>query len=211
MSKFNEIIQDVITGNHRKIITDIETALNEGSEALEILNEGLIKGMDEIAESWKRNEIFIPEVLVAARAMTKGNLLLEPLIVQADKVDMGTVIIGTVKGDLHDIGKNLVAMMLKGKGFKVVDLGVDVDKFQFVEAVKEHDAKFVCLSTLLTTTMLYFKEVMAAFEESGLRDTVHIFIGGAPVTQSYADEIGADAYTDDAVTCAEQMYQLANA
>lgn len=211
MENYSAIIEDVVTGNHKKIIVDIEQALEQGYKPLDVLNNGLIKGMDEIAELWRKNEIFIPEVLVAARAMTRGNKIIEPLLVKTDRKDLGTVVIGTVKGDLHDIGKNLVAMMIKGKGFDVVDLGVDVTKEQFVEAVKTYNAKFVCMSTLLTSTMLYFKDILKAFEDNGLRDNLHIFIGGAPITQNYCNEINADFYTEDAVSCAEKMFELANA
>jgi 5-methyltetrahydrofolate--homocysteine methyltransferase len=211
MDIFKDIINDVISGNQKKIVSDVEIALNSGVSPLEVLNEGLIKGMDAIADAWRKNEIFIPEVLVAARAMAYGNKVLEPLLVQTDRKKLGTVVIGTVKGDLHDIGKNLVAMMLKGKGFDVVDLGVNVTKEQFIAAVEEHKADFVCLSTLLTTTMLYFKDVIEYFKEKDLRDKVKIFIGGAPITEAYAEEIGADVYTEDAVTAAEVMFNMVNA
>lgn len=159
--------------------------------------------MDIIGGKFKRNEVYVPEVLIAARAMNAGAEILKPKLVDLGVKAIGKAIICTVKGDLHDIGKNLVKMMLEGKGLEVIDLGVDVSAEKIVEAVKEHNPQIVALSALLTTTMSDQKTVIDALNEAGLRDKVKVMIGGAPVTQSYADEIGADAYTPDAATCAE--------
>lgn len=209
MDIFEQISVSVSEGDRKKVVTLINSGLENGLSPLDLLNKGLIAGMDIVAEEWKNNEIFIPEVLVAARAMASGNEIIEKLLIKSESEQVGTVVIGTVKGDLHDIGKNLVAMMLKGKGFEVVDLGVNVTKEQFVETAKSTKAKFVCMSTLLTTTMSYFKEVIDEFEKESLRNDVKIFVGGAPITQSFADEIGADFFTKDAVSASEVMYSLA--
>lgn len=198
----------LIKGKKNDIVIHIQEALNQGYSASTILNDALVSGMDEIGVLWNKGEIFIPEVLIAARAMNSAMEVLEPILVQ-DKVEpKGVVAIGTVKGDLHDIGKNLVAMMLKGKGFSVIDLGVNVLPEKFVEAVKVHNAKFVCMSALLTTTMLNIKGVVELFRQENLYDSVILACGGAPLSQSFADEVGCHVYEKDAVACANRFLEL---
>lgn len=181
----------------------ISAALELGLSAQQILDEGLLAGMNVIGEKFKLNKVFIPEVMLAARAMNGGLELLKPLLASSGAQDRGTVVIGTVKGDLHDIGKNLVKMMLEGKGLKVIDLGVDVPAAKYVAAAEENGASVICCSALLTTTMNEMKNVVALVKESSLSGKVRIMIGGAPVTQGFCDAIGADRYTPDAATAAE--------
>ena len=169
----------------------------------EILEEGLLSGMNIIGEKFKNNQVFVPEVLIAARAMNAGVEILKPHLVAEGVETKGTVVIGTVKGDLHDIGKNLVKMMLESKGLNVVDLGVDVDADTFVEKAKEVNAQIICCSALLTTTMSEMKSVVEKAKDAGIRDSVKIMVGGAPLSQDFCDSIGADAYTTDATSCSE--------
>ncbi len=197
-------IADAVKNGRAKVVKQlIPQALSEGASASAILNEGLLVGMSEVGELFKRNEVFVPEVLVSARAMKVGADLLKPYLVAGDVQPKGTVVIGTAAGDLHDIGKNLVRMMMEGAGFKVIDLGVDVSADQFIEAVQAHEADIVAISALLTTTMPAMRECVEKFEAAGLRERVKIMVGGAPVTEAFAREIGADAYTPDAATAAE--------
>jgi len=184
-------------GDRDAAVQAVNDALADGLTPEQVLNEGLITGMSSVGVKFKNNEIFIPEVLIAARAMAGAMEILEPKLVETGVEPRGKVVVGTVKQDLHDIGKNLVAMMLKGGGFKVIDLGVDVDPEKFVEAAKTEGAQVVALSALLTTTMPNMKAVIDALSEAGL-DGVKVMIGGAPVTQGYADEIGAAGYAPDA-------------
>ena len=193
-----EIYESTIAGNAPKVKELVEQALVEGTKPGDIISNQLIPAMAEVGDRFARNEFYVPEMLIAARAMQGGLAILKPLLADGDMVSAGRVVIGTVKGDLHDIGKNLVSMMLEGAGFEVVDLGVDVAPEKFVEAIQEHQVQVVALSALLTTTMTMMKVTIAALSEAGVRDQVKIIIGGAPVTQSYADEIGADGYADDA-------------
>ena len=186
----------------------VQEAAQEGIPAQEILEDGLLAGMNVIGEKFKRNEVFVPQVLLAARAMNMGVSRLKPLLIESGAAFRGNVCIGTVKGDMHDIGKNLVKMMLEGKGFSVVDLGTDVAPETFVKAAIEHNCKIVCCSALLTTTMSSMGDVVKAFEDAGIRDTVKIMVGGAPVTESFARQIGADAYTDDAVSAAAKAVEF---
>ena len=190
-------------GKAKDIVTVVQKALDDGVAAADILEKGLISGMNVIGGKFKNGEVFVPEVLVAARAMNHASAILKPALAEAGVQPVGKAIICTVKGDLHDIGKNLVKMMIEGKGIEVTDLGVDVPAEKVVEAVKASDAKVLCLSALLTTTMLAQKDVIDALNAAGVRDKVKVMIGGAPVTQSFADEIGADAYTPDAASAAE--------
>lgn len=184
----------------------VEALLAEGVAAQEILNSGLLEAMGEVGQRFKRNEVFVPEVLVAARAMKAGTELLKPHLIQAGVQAVATAVMGTVKGDLHDIGKNLVIMMLEGAGFAVVDAGVDVAPEKFVALAKEHNAKIVGLSALLTTTMPSMKGAVEAIRSAGLPSKV--IIGGAPVTQAYCDAIGADGYSPDAASAAELAIRL---
>ena len=200
---FNEISELLQKGKAKVIIPAVQKALDEGAAPADILENALMAGMNIIGRKFKSNEIFVPEVLVAARAMNKATETLKPHLAKAGVNPIGKAIICSVKGDLHDIGKNLVKMMIEGKGIEVEDLGMDCDAQFIVDKVKESDAKVLLLSALLTTTMAAQKEVINALKEAGIRDKIKVMVGGAPVTQSFADEIGADAYTPDAATAAE--------
>ena len=208
MSTLTEISEAMQRGRAKLIKTLVPQALEEGIPAQEILQDGLLAGMDVVGRKFKANEIFVPEVLVAARAMNVGAELLKPYLSEAGVEPKGKVILGTVKGDLHDIGKNLVRMMLEGKGLTVIDLGVDVPPEKFIESAIENDCNIICCSALLTTTMPVMGEVVEKAVEAGVRDKVKIMIGGAPVTEAFGQSINADAYTPDATTCAEVAMQL---
>ncbi len=197
MADLQAMVDAVERGDRDAAVQTVQDALAAGLEPEQILNEGLISAMSSVGDKFRNNEIFIPEVLIAARAMNGAMKILEPKLVETGVEPRGKVVIGTVKQDLHDIGKNLVAMMLKGGGFKVIDLGVDVEPEKFVEAAKGEQAQVIALSALLTTTMPNMKAVVDALQEARL-DGVKIMIGGAPVTQAYADEIGAAGYAPDA-------------
>lgn len=203
MELLNSISESLQRGKQRDVKKLVQQAIDEGIDAKTILNEGLLAGMDIIGGKFKRNEVYVPEVLIAARAMNAGAQLLKPILSEEGVESIGKVVLCTVKGDLHDIGKNLVKMMMEGKGLDVIDLGVDVHEDKIVEAVKEHNADIVALSTLLTTTMVEQKTVIDALIAAGLRDKVKVMVGGAPVTENFANEIGADSYTPDAATAAE--------
>ncbi|MDD2503666.1 MAG: corrinoid protein [Clostridia bacterium] len=208
MTNFREIADFLKAGNAPKVKELVQAAVDEGVEPADILNKSLIVGMGEIGELFKNNEVYVPEVLIAARAMKAGMAIIKPLLVEKDVKPVGKVVIGTVKGDLHDIGKNLVGMMLEGAGFEVIDLGIDVSPGKFIDAVKDSAAKGVAMSALLTTTMPGMKDTVEAFQSEGLRDQVIIMVGGAPVTQNYASEIGADGYAPDAASAAELAKEL---
>jgi 5-methyltetrahydrofolate--homocysteine methyltransferase len=201
---FEIIAECVIAGNEPGAVEGVKGLIENGTDPLSIINDGLMPGMVVVGERFKAGDMFVPEVLMAARAMNSGIALVKPLINDEDMPNAGTVIIGTVKGDLHDIGKNLVAMMMESAGFKIVNVGVDASTDKFVEAVKENNAKIVAMSAMLTTTMVYMKKVIEALEEAGIRDQVKVMIGGAPVTIKYANEIGADLYTVDASSAADE-------
>jgi corrinoid protein of di/trimethylamine methyltransferase len=200
-------LQDALmAGRKNDVETLVDQALAEGLPTRRILNEGLIAGMEKLGVMFKNNEVFIPEVLVAARAMNAGLTKLEPYLIK-DKIEpKGLVVIGTVKGDLHDIGKNLVAMMLKGSGYKIVDLGADVAPDRFVDAARQNKADVVALSALLTTTMIQMKSVVQAVQAAGLG--VPVIVGGAPLTQDYADQIGAKGYAPDAASAVDIVRRL---
>ena len=200
---FNEISELLQKGKARDIVASVQKALDAGAAPADILENALMTGMNIIGEKFKRSEIFVPEVLIAARAMSKATETLKPYLAKAGVSPVGKAIICTVKGDQHDIGKNLVKMMIEGKGIEVEDLGADCDTQLLVDRVRDTDAKVLCLSALLTTTMTIQKEVIEALKNAGVRDKVKVMVGGAPVTQSYADEIGADAYSPDAASAAE--------
>ncbi len=209
MSKLEEVAAAVEKGKVKIVAGLTQEALDEGFSASEILNTSMIGAMAVVGEKFKNNEIFVPEMLIAARAMKKGVEVLTPYLKAAGTESKGKLILGTVAGDLHDIGKNLVGMMIEGAGFEVIDLGVDVPAEKFIECMKENpDCKIVALSALLTTTMPAIKETIDAIVASGLRDTVKIMIGGAPVTQAFADEVGADGYSEDAASAAELANKL---
>jgi len=200
LEKISEYLQ---LGKARDVKALVQQAIDEGVPAQRILDDGLLDGMGKLGLKFKNNEVFVPEVLVAARALNMGTEVLKAKLLEEGVMRIGKVVIGTVKGDLHDIGKNLVRMMLEGAGFEVIDIGVDVSEESFVEAVKEHKPQIVCLSALLTTTMNQQAAVIEALKASGLRGSVKVMVGGAPITQSFSDQIGADAYTPDASTAAD--------
>ena len=202
-SSFNEISELLQKGKAKDIVVAVEKALSDGAAPADILEKGLLSGMSIIGGKFQNGEIFVPEVLIAARAMSKASEALKTALNEAGVQPVGQAIICTVKGDLHDIGKNLVRMMIEGKGIEVIDLGIDCDSDKIIDAVQKSNAKVVCLSALLTTTMLMQKEIIDALKAAGLRDKVKVMVGGAPVTQSFADEIGADAYTPDAASAAD--------
>ncbi len=205
MDYLNNIVEDLQAGNAEGVKTNVEQALESGMSADEILQQGMMKAMAVVGEKFKKDEIFVPEVLVAARAMKSGMEILKPVLVD-DKVEsQGTVLLGTVKGDLHDIGKNLVGMMLEGGGFEVIDMGVDVEAAEFVAKLKEQQADVLAMSALLTTTMPEMKNVIDVLKEEGLRDKVKVIIGGAPVTDDYAEQIEADAYAKDAASAVDKV------
>ena len=198
-----EIRDNIISGRAKAVTALITQALEEGIPASVILNDGLLEGMGTVGERFKNDEIFVPEVLISARAMNKGIEILKPYLSEGDTGAKGTAVIGTVRGDMHDIGKNLVKMMIEGRGIKVIDLGTDVSPEAFYDAAIENNADIVCCSALLTTTMVEMKNVVDLFVERGMRDKVKIMIGGAPTSQEFCDEIGADCYTSDAASAAE--------
>lgn len=207
LTSISELLQK---GNMPEVVRLCNVAVEEGSSASDIL-DALLSGMGVIGEKFKNNEVFVPEVLIAARAMNGGLDVIRPLLEEEGVEAVGKVAIGTVKGDLHDIGKNLVSMMMTGAGFEVVDLGVDVSAEKFIAALEEQEVDIICMSALLTTTMTNMKAVIEALEEKGLRDKVKIMVGGAPVTDQFAAEIGADKYTPDAATAAEEAKKLVTA
>jgi 5-methyltetrahydrofolate--homocysteine methyltransferase len=201
MADLKALAEAVIKGDQNAAVKITKSALQQGTPAKNVLDEGLIAGMDVVGARFKKNEVYIPEVLIAARAMKMAMELLEPELAKAGVKPMGTFLIGTVQGDLHDIGKNLVAMMLKGAGFKVTDLGVDVNPERFVEQAKAADSELIGLSALLTTTMPSMERTIKALKEAGI--SAKIMVGGAPVTQGYADKIGADGYAADAASAVD--------
>lgn len=203
MAIIEEISEFLQKGRAKNVKVLVQQALEEGVDPKAILNDGLLSGMMTIGEKFKNNEVFVPEVLVAARAMNAGIAILEPKLIEVGNEPVGKAVIGTVKGDLHDIGKNLVVMMLKGAGFEITDLGVDIESTAFIDKAEEVGADIICMSALLTTTMPNMKEVIDELTERGLRDKYIVMVGGAPVNESFASQIGADFYTPDAATCAE--------
>ena len=206
------ILEDISLNLQRgkaKVVKElVQQAVDQGIDAKQILEEGLLAGMGIVGEKFKNNEVFVPEVLVAARAMNMGVSILKPLLTSAHVEAKGRACIDTVKGDLHDIGKNLVKMMLEGKGLEVIDLGTDVAPETFVQTAKEQNCQIICCSALLTTTMGVMGDVVKAAENAGIRDQVKIMVGGAPITQSFCDEIGADVYTSDAASAADAAIEL---
>ena len=203
MELLNEISALVQKGKAKDVKVLVQQAIDQGVPAEQILEEGMLSAMGIVGEKFQKNEIFVPEMLVAARAMNAGVELLKPLLISSDVKAKGRVCIGTVQGDLHDIGKNLVRMMLEGKGLEVVDLGTDVAPATFVEKAIEQNCQVICCSALLTTTMGVMRDVVKAAEEAGIRNKVKIMVGGAPVTDAFCKQIGADAYTPDAASAAD--------
>ena len=207
MSIIQEMSEFLQKGRAKNVKALVQQALDEGIDPKEILNEGLLSGMMIIGAKFKNNEVFVPEVLVAARAMNAGLSVLEPKLVEVGNVPVGKAVIGTVQGALHDIGKNLVVMMLKGAGFEIYDLGVDVQPSVFIDKAEEVGADVICMSALLTTTMPKMQDCIDQLNEKGLRSKYIVMIGGAPVNDSFAQQIGADYYTPDAATAAEVAKQ----
>ena len=198
----------LITGDQHEVDRLTKEALERGFSANNVLDDGLISGMAVIGVKFRDNIIFVPEVLIAARAMKAGMVHIEPILSASDIEPPGTIIMGTVKGDLHDIGKNLCIMMLRGSGFVVHDLGVDTKPDEFIDAVQEHSAQVVGMSALLTTTMPNMGRTIQAFEDEGLRDDIRIMVGGAPVTQEFAEDMGADGYGENAIDCVDMAKSL---
>lgn len=198
MADAAELYDAILTGNAKKAEEVTKAALEDNVDPSELLSKHMIPAMDEVGKRFECNEYFVPELLIAARAMKTSLELITPKLAEAGAKAVGRVVIGTVQGDLHDIGKNLVASMLEGGGFEVIDLGVDVPPEKFVEAAQEQDGSIIALSALLTTTMTTMKAVIEALEAAGVRSNTKIMVGGAPITQQYADEIGADGYSDNA-------------
>ena len=211
MSILTDISENLQKGKTKIVKELVAQAVEEGISPEIILNEGLLAGMNVVGEKFKTNEIYVPEVLVAARAMNMGTQILKPLLAASGVAATGKVCIGTVQGDLHDIGKNLVKMMMEGKGLEVVDLGTDVAPETFVQAAIEQNCRVICCSALLTTTMSVMEEVVKKAEEAGIRDKVKIMIGGAPVTEDFCRKIGADCYTVDAASAADAAVKLCKA
>ncbi len=209
MSKIDEVAELVEKGKAKQIGQAVQEALDEGDDPMDILNKGMIDTMGVVGDKFKNGEIYVPEMLVAARAMKAGVEVLKPHLASGSTGALGKVIIATVSGDLHDIGKNLVSMMIESAGFEVIDLGVDVSTDKIIETYKENpDTKIIALSALLTTTMPAMKETVAALNASDFRGEIKVMVGGAPITQEFADEIGADGYSDDAASAAELAKSL---
>ena len=208
MGILNDISENLQRGKAKVVKELVQQAIDQGIPAQQILDEGLLSGMNVVGEKFKNNEVFVPEVLVAARAMNMGASLLKPLLAESGLKASGRVCIGTVKGDLHDIGKNLVKMMMEGKGLEVIDLGTDVAPETFVETAQKENCSVICCSALLTTTMGVMGDVVKAAEAAGIRDHVKIMVGGAPVTEAFCQQINADKYTPDAATAADVAVEL---
>ena len=208
MSILTDISENLQRGKAKVVKELVQQAIDQGIPAQQILDEGLLSGMNVVGEKFKNNEVFVPEVLVAARAMNMGASLLKPLLAESGLKASGRVCIGTVKGDLHDIGKNLVKMMMEGKGLEVIDLGTDVAPETFVETAQKENCSVICCSALLTTTMGVMGDVVKAAEAAGIRDHVKIMVGGAPVTEAFCQQINADKYTPDAATAADVAVEL---
>ena len=205
---FEKMAEVLIAGKQAEVKSLTQEALDKGAAARDILDKGLLAGMDVVGQRFKAGDMFIPEVLLCARCMHGAMDILKPLLSEADAAGVGTYLIGTVEGDLHDIGKNLVSMMLEGAGFQVIDLGTNITAQQFVEAVKEHKPDILGLSALLTTTMPRMEETIQALKEAGIRDQVKIMAGGAPVTQDFIEKIGGDAYGANAASAVEKAKEL---
>ncbi len=208
MSILLEISENLQRGKAKAVKELVKKALEEQIPAKEILEQGLLSGMDVVGEKFKNNEVYVPEVLVAARAMNMGVSVLQPLLAQGNQVSKGKVCIGTVRGDLHDIGKNLVKMMMEGKGLEVIDLGTDVAPETYINTAIQENCQIICCSALLTTTMPVMGDVVKLAEKAGIRDKVKVMVGGAPVTDSFCKQIGADVYTSDAASAADAAVEL---
>ncbi|WP_041667236.1 corrinoid protein [Acetohalobium arabaticum] len=210
MGEFKEITEAVINGEIEKVGELAQELVDAGKEPSKIIKEGFVAGMDIVGERFKNQDMFVPEVLLSAKSMHAGMDIVKPLLSDADSSSEGTVVIGTVEGDLHDIGKNLVIMMIEGAGYEVIDLGIDLPAEEIVEAVKEHQPDVIGLSALLTTTMPAMENTVEALEEAGVKDDIKVIVGGAPVNQEFADEIGADGYAPDGSTATDLVREMTN-
>lgn len=208
MANLEDLSQSVISGNLAKVKKLTQALIDEGVSPLDIINQGLIAGMGVVGARFKNGEMYVPEVLVAARSMSAGIELVKPLIAAGEMPSAGKVLLGTVKGDLHDIGKNLVGMMLESRGYTVINAGIDVSPEKFVQAIKEHKPDVLAMSALLTTTMLHMKDTIELMKEEGINDQVKVIIGGAPISQDFADEVGADGFAPDAASAVDLCNRL---
>lgn len=208
MAELTQLYEAILAGKLEPAVEVTRNAIDEGASPQEIINNYMIKAMGEVGQRFQEGKAFVPQLLMSARAMKGALELLKPLLEGSKSATLGKIVIGTVKGDLHDIGKNLVASMLEGCGFEVINIGIDITSEKFVEAVKVHNADILCMSALLTTTMTYMRTVIEAFEQSGMRDKVKIMVGGAPVNENFAQEIGADGYSDNANTAVMKAKEL---
>ncbi len=208
MTDFEGIARAILGGDENKVAELVEQALKGGTSPDQVLNEGLIKGMNVVGELFKKDELYLPEVIVSAKAMKRGTNILRPLLSGDKQENSGIMLLGTVKGDIHDIGKNLVKTMMEGAGFEVIDLGIDIDAETFVQKAVEVKPQLIAMSALLTTTMAYMKIIIDAMREKGIRDQLKIMVGGAPVTQAFATEIGADGTASNAAAAVEVARSL---
>ena len=205
---YEQMGDDLYDGLEEEVVAEVKEALGRGRDAYEVLTEGLVAGMDIVGKDFRDGILFVPEVLMAAKAMKGGMAILRPLLAESDAPQQGTLVIGTVNGDIHDIGQNLVSMMMEGAGFEVFNLGINVNADKFLDAIREHNPDIVGMSALLTTTMPYMKVVTDRLREEGIRDDVIVMVGGAPVTQDFADHVGADGYGEDAAQAVEVARKL---
>jgi 5-methyltetrahydrofolate--homocysteine methyltransferase len=210
LADFEKMADAVISGNQDTVVELTEKAVDEGVNPNEIIENGLINGMNVVGKRFKAGDMFVPEVLMSAKAMKAGMNIVKPLLVEGERSAAGKVLLGTVSGDLHDIGKNLVGMLMESGGLEIVNLGTDIDPGEFAEKVREHKPDVLGMSALLTTTMLAMRDTIEVLEEEGLRDDVKIMVGGAPVTQEFADEIGADGWAPDAASAKDLAFELLN-
>jgi len=208
MATLQDLAQSIIAGNLEQVKSQVNSLISSGTDPLTIINDGLIAGMNVVGARFKAGDMFVPEVLMCAKSMSAGLELVKPLIADKKVESQGKILLGTVKGDLHDIGKNLVAMMMESGGLEVINLGIDIAPEKFVAAVREHQPQIVAMSALLTTTMPYMKDTIEMLEEEGLRDQVKVIVGGAPVTQEFANSIGADGYAPDAASATDLCKEL---
>ena len=205
---FGILSKAVLDGDQDQVVSTVKEAMDSGISAIDILDKGLVPGVQALGALFKDGQVYLPEILISTRAMNRGVDLLKPHLSGADMFTKGTVVVGAVEGDLHDIGKNLVAMMLSSNGFEVVDAGVDVNAETFVSKARENDADIIAMSGLLTTTITYFPVVVEALEEAGMKDKVKVMIGGAPVTREFADEIGAEGFAEDCASAVDEATRL---
>ena len=208
MASYEDLAQCVINGDREKVTEITKSLIDEGKDPLEIINKGLIGGMSVVGARFKNDEMFVPEVLMSAKTMGLGMELVKPLIADQGIPTAGKVLLGTVQGDLHDIGKNLVGMMLESAGFSVIDLGIDIKPDKFAAAIKEENPDILAMSALLTTTMMHMKDTIDLLKEQGVRDSIKVIIGGAPISQEFADEIGADGFAPDAASATDLCKEL---